>query len=93
MPSLNRDLHRLVGKYDVQTVVEKLAEICYEKADGTAEYKLWNEYHKLGNKLQHAADTSSINQINLEKEATADKVEAGRHWRRSWQRVEKYLGE
>jgi len=95
MPSLNQDLHTLIGKYDVQTIVSKLAEICYDKADGTEDNKLSNEYHKLGNKLQHVADTTSINELKATSlsSSSADKVEAARHWRRSWYRVEKYLGE
>lgn len=103
MPSLNQDLHTLIGKYNVQAIVSELAGICYDKADGTGEYKLWNEYHKLGNKLQHAADTSSLEKtealhasVDAEIKTTslssssADKVEVARHWCRSWQRVKTY---
>lgn len=67
MPSLNQELATLLDTYNIETIVYKLAEICWDEADCTGDKELAKEYHKLGNKLQHAGDTSSINQINLEK--------------------------
>jgi hypothetical protein len=67
MPSLNQDLAALIDQYNIETIVYKLAAICWDEAEHTEDKELTKEYHKLGNKLQHAADTCSINQINLEK--------------------------
>jgi hypothetical protein len=67
MPSLNQELAALIDQYNIETIVYKLASICWDEAEHTEDKELSKEYHKLGNKLQHAADTSSINQINLEK--------------------------
>ena len=67
MPSLIQDLETLLSKYNIETIVYKLAEICWDEADCTGDKELAKEYHKLGDKLQHAGDTSSINHINQEK--------------------------
>lgn len=67
MPSLNQDLETLLSKYNIETIVYKLAEICWDEADCTGDKELAKEYHKLGDKLQHAADTCSINAILQEK--------------------------
>jgi len=67
MPSLNQELAALIDTYNIETIVYKLAALCWDEAEHTEDKELAREYHKLGNRLQHAADTSSINQINLEK--------------------------
>ena len=67
MPSLNQELATLLDTYNIETIVYKLAAICWDEAEHTKDKELSKEYAKLGNKLQHAGDTSSINQINLEK--------------------------
>ena len=67
MPSLNQELATLLDTYNIETIVYKLAAICWDEAAHTEDKELSKEYAKLGNKLQHAGDTSSINQINLEK--------------------------
>ena len=67
MPSLNQELATLLDTYNIETIVYKLAAICWDEAEHTEDKELSKEYAKLGNKLQHAGDTSSINQINLEK--------------------------
>ena len=67
MPSLNQDLAALLDTYNIETIVYKLAAICWDEAEHTEDKELTKEYHKLGNKLQHAGDTSSINAINQDK--------------------------
>lgn len=67
MPSLNQELEALLDTYNIETIVYKLAAICWDEAEHTQDKELAKEYHKLGNKLQHTADTSSINHINQEK--------------------------
>jgi len=70
MPSLSQELETLIDQYNIETIVYKLAALCWDEAEHTEDKELAKEYHKLGNKLQHAADTSSINAINQEKIAT-----------------------
>lgn len=67
MPSLIQDLETLLSKYNIETVVYKLAAICWDEAEHTNDPALAREHHKLGNKLQHAADTCSINAILQDK--------------------------
>jgi hypothetical protein len=67
MPSLIQDLEAILSKYNIETVVYKLAAISWDEAEHTDDPALAREHHKLGNKLQLAADTCSINAINLEK--------------------------
>jgi len=67
MPSLNQELAAIIDQYNIETIVYKLAAICWDEAEHTEDKELAREYHKLGNKLQHAGDTSSINAINQEK--------------------------
>jgi hypothetical protein len=67
MPSLNQELAALIDHYNIETIVYKLAALCWDEAEHTEDKELYKEYHRLGNRLQHAGDTSSINQINLEK--------------------------
>ena len=73
MPSLNQEIEALLNKYNVETLVYKLAAICWDEGEHTEDPALAREYHKLGNKLQHAADTSSINAINQDKIKTFEK--------------------
>ena len=67
MPSLNQELETLLNSYNIETIVYKLAAICWDEAAHAPDPKLAKEYEKLGNKLQHSADTSSINAIHQEK--------------------------
>ena len=67
MPSLNQELAALLDTYNIETIVYKLASICWDEAEHTQDKELAKEYYKLGDKLQYAGDTSSINHINQEK--------------------------